>query len=118
MKNGALGYVTKCSSRGEMLEALLSVYQGQKYICRSIKNSIAELIIEGKKETPVNSLSGRELQIIEYIKKGHSSREISNLANISIKTVEVHRYNILKKLNLKNTTELINHIHDNPFFFR
>jgi DNA-binding NarL/FixJ family response regulator len=58
----------------------------------------------------LNVLSRRELDIIELIKEGLSSKEIALRLKISLKTVEVHRYNILKKLNLKNTAALVNFI--------
>jgi DNA-binding NarL/FixJ family response regulator len=58
----------------------------------------------------INSLSVREMQIIECLKKGSSSKEIAAELNISVKTVEVHRYNVLRKLNLKNTAALVNFI--------
>ena len=56
----------------------------------------------------MNSLSRREIDIVKLIKEGLSSKEIAVNLDISIKTVEVHRYNILKKLNLKNTAALVN----------
>jgi DNA-binding NarL/FixJ family response regulator len=58
----------------------------------------------------MNNLSRRELDIINLIKEGLSSREIALRLEISLKTVEVHRYNVLKKLNLKNTAALVNFI--------
>ena len=60
--------------------------------------------------TDMNMLSRRELDIINLIKEGQSSKEIASHLDISLKTVEVHRYNILKKLNLKNTPALVNFI--------
>jgi len=58
----------------------------------------------------MNNLSRRELDIIQFIKDGFSSKEIAVKLDISLKTVEVHRYNILKKLNLRNTASLVNFI--------
>ena len=60
--------------------------------------------------TELNNLSRRELDIINLIKEGLSSREIALQLEISLKTVEVHRYNVLKKLKLKNTAALVNYI--------
>jgi DNA-binding NarL/FixJ family response regulator len=113
MKIGAKGYVTKNSPREEMIEAILSVYNGQKFICEEIKNIISQQILGEEEETPgISSLSERELQIIRHIKEGSSSKEIASILDISIKTVEAHRHNILKKLNLKNTAALINFINN------
>ena len=109
---GALGYVTKNSSKEEMLTAILEVNEGRKYICEEVKNIVTqqELDDAAVPSTDLNMLSRRELDIINLIKEGQSSKEIASQLDISLKTVEVHRYNILKKLNLKNTAALVNFI--------
>jgi DNA-binding NarL/FixJ family response regulator len=110
---GARGYVTKNSSKEEMIKAILEVHNGNKYICDEIKNNISELVLEENKDTPnVNALTEREIQIINLIKEGFSSKEIASQLNISLKTVEVHRHNILKKLKLKNSASLVNFINN------
>ena len=111
---GARGYVTKNSSKEEMMKAIMEVYEGNKYICEEIKNILSEQVIGGgdEQQNGVNSLSQREIEIISFIKKGYSSKEIADALNISVKTVEVHRYNILKKLNLKNAAALVNFINN------
>jgi DNA-binding NarL/FixJ family response regulator len=110
---GARGYVTKNSSKEEMIKAILEVNEGSKYICDEIKNNISELILEENKDVPnVNALTEREIQIINLIKEGQSSKEIAGSLNISLKTVEVHRHNILKKLKLKNSASLVNFINN------
>ena len=114
MQKGAMGYVTKNSSREEMFKALTEVNAGKKYICEEIKNILSEQVIGGGDENQngLNSLSQREIEIISFIKKGYSSKEIADSLSISVKTVEVHRYNILKKLNLKNAAALVNFINN------
>ncbi|HUQ67544.1 MAG TPA: response regulator transcription factor [Flavitalea sp.] len=108
---GAKGYVTKNSSKEEMIRAILEVNDGSKYICDEIKNNISELVLEENKDLPnVNALTEREIQIINLIKEGQSSKEIASTLNISLKTVEVHRHNVLKKLKLKNSASLVNFI--------
>jgi len=109
---GARGYVTKNSSREEMIKAILEVQSGNKYICDEVKNIISEQLLEETQTPSINLLSEREIQIIRLIKQGSSSKEISSELNISLKTVEVHRHNILKKLNLKNTASLVNFINN------
>ena len=118
MQKGAMGYVTKNSSREEMFKAILEVQSGKKYICDEIKNILSEQVISGDDpQTGLNSLSQREIEIIAYIKKGFSSKEIADALSISVKTVEVHRYNILKKLNLKNAAALVNFINNSQLDF-
>ncbi len=108
---GARGYVTKNSSKEEMIMAILEVHAGNRYICDEIKNNISELVMDDNRDTPnVNALTEREIQIINLIKEGQSSKEIAANLNISLKTVEVHRHNILKKLKLKNSASLVNFI--------
>ncbi|MBE2230262.1 MAG: response regulator transcription factor [Chitinophagaceae bacterium] len=108
---GAMGYVTKNSSKDELINSIVEVYGGKKYICEEVKNILAQQELEEDGGTPdMNVLSRRELDIVQLIKEGLSSKEIAQRLDISLKTVEVHRYNILKKLSLKNTAALVNFI--------
>lgn len=111
LQMGAMGYVTKNSSKDELLTAITEVSEGRKYVCEEVKNILAqqELVEEGG-PPDMNVLSRRELDIVQLIKEGMSSKEIAQRLDISLKTVEVHRYNILKKLSLKNTAALVNFI--------
>lgn len=109
MKLGARGYVTKNSSKEEMFAAIVEVNRGRKYICHEVKAILAEQELDENAEvSAINNLSRRELDIMKQIKEGRSSREIALDLEISLKTVEVHRYNVLKKLKLKNTAALVN----------
>ncbi|MCY7309198.1 MAG: response regulator transcription factor [Chitinophagaceae bacterium] len=106
---GAMGYVTKNSSKDELFTAITEVSSGKKYVCEEVKNILVnqELIEEGG-QPDMNVLSRRELDVVQLIKEGLSSKEIAVRLDISLKTVEVHRYNVLKKLGLKNTAALVN----------
>jgi two-component system invasion response regulator UvrY len=118
MKNGASGYVTKNSTREEMFQAILEIHAGNKYICAEIKNILSDqLINEEQVKTGINSLSKREIECIDYIRKGLSSKEIAFELCIAQKTVEVHRYNIFKKLDLKNVTSLVRLVNNSPLAF-
>lgn len=113
IQKGAMGYVTKNSSREEMFNAILEIVQGKKYICNEINAIVSEQELgDTDQSTGVNTLSQREIEVITFLKKGHSSKEIADALHLSVKTIEVHRYNILKKLNLKNTAALVNFIHN------
>jgi len=124
---GAKGYITKTSTREEMLTAIREVMDKGTYICQEVKQAFdiraltkemkKEMSAEAAAEKPaalsINSLSGREMQIVEHLRLGNSSKEIGEILHISLKTVEVHRHNILKKLNLKNTVSLVNYMNSN-----
>lgn len=118
MQSGASGYITKNSPQQEMLQALLDIHAGQKYLCAEIKNALAKEVIEGENNhNGVDTLSLREIEIIKLVREGLSSKEIALATAISVKTVEVHRYNILRKLNLRNAAALVNYVYENNLGF-
>lgn len=116
LEAGARGYITKGSEIDEMCTAILEIHKGRKYICREIKNKLAEELLYGgdKEDKKEKKLSQREKVVVDFIRKGVSSKEMAESLHISKKTVEVHRYNILRKLNLKNSPALVNYINENP----
>ena len=114
MKAGAYGYVTKNSSKNEMFKAITEVYEGRKYVCAEIKNILSSHITGEDEQAKIESLSLREIEVIKHIKDGRSSKEIAQALFISVKTIEVHRYNILKKLKLKNVAALVNLSSNHP----
>jgi DNA-binding NarL/FixJ family response regulator len=118
MQLGAKAYVTKNSSYEEMFKALEIVMQGGVYVCNEIKNILSGQALGYETTGPdVNDLSWREIEIVRLLRTGLSSKEIATRLNITVRTIEVHRHNILKKLKLKNTAALINYINttDLPF---
>ena len=116
LRLGAKGYVTKNSPRQEMLEAIAEVSNNRVYICQEVKNILSDQLLNSDQVNPdINNLSDREMQIVRALKEGLSSKEIASELTISLKTVEVHRHNILKKLKLKNTVSLINFINSQAF---
>jgi DNA-binding NarL/FixJ family response regulator len=115
---GASGYVTKNSSHTEIFKAVEEVMNGHKYVCTEIKNILSDQILETEtEEGGIKNLSLREIEVIKLINKGHSSKEIAAELNISVRTIEVHRHNILKKLKLKNTASLLSFINENRDYF-
>jgi DNA-binding NarL/FixJ family response regulator len=118
MKIGAKAYVTKNSSHEEMLQAIEEVMAGRIYLCEEVKNILANKALRSDVDDPtVKDLSMREIEIVKFIQKGLSSKEISTSLNIATRTVEVHRHNILKKLKIKNTASLINFINTTDLSF-
>ena len=118
IRAGAKGYVTKNSSKDEIFMAITEVAKGHKYICSEIKNMISEQVIHDNGDAPqLSSLTGREVQIIKFIREGFSSKEIAAAISVAVKTVEVHRHNILKKLKLRNSNSLVNFVYSNAGYF-
>ena len=112
LRSGAKGYLTKNSPRHEMIDAINEVNKGKIYICQEVQTLLSRQTSEGDNKTPdINCLSASELQVLSLLSGGDSSKEIAVKSGITVKTVEVHRHNILKKMNLKNTTALIYYIH-------
>jgi two-component system invasion response regulator UvrY len=118
LRLGAKGYLTKNSPRQEMLNAINEVSKGNTYLCAEISK-----ILSGQAEGDtakidnINSLTGRQLQVLGLLSGGSSSKEIAEELGISLKTVEAHRYEILKKMNLKNTSALVRHINSQGLEF-
>ena len=112
LKNGAMGYVTKSSNRNEMFEAILSVSAGNIFICKEIQENLSKQVFVDDDTPDISKLSEREIDVLKHIKDGLSSKEIAVKLFLSARTVEVHRSNILKKLNLKNTASLLKFIHN------
>lgn len=115
MKLGARGYITKNSPVDELLSAIMEVNSGNKYICEEMKLILSDQALFDNDKQGLNSLSEREIEIVQLIKNGLSSKEISIKLDISLKTVEVHRHNILKKLKLKNSASLVNLVNTEGF---
>jgi two-component system invasion response regulator UvrY len=116
---GARGYVTKNSSYQDMFDAIDEVMRGNIYVCTEMKNILSnrQLFNDEAMEPGTKHLTFREIEVIKFTKKGLTSKEMSAQLNISIRTVDVHRQNILKKLKLKNTVSLINFINTNDLQF-
>ena len=112
---GADGYLLKGSSKDEFLKALHKVAGGGKYFSGDVSAILLNNFTNGHplqsvskpKEDPFN-LTNREKQVLKLILKGKSSKEIGEDLSISKRTAEVHRFNLMKKLDVKNLIELTN----------
>ena len=104
-KMGAYGYLLKNTDQEELLKAVRTVRKGKKYF----NQNISEKMINFMSEHPVSNamLSKKEHEVLELISKGLTTKEIAVKLYVSSRTIESHRANILKKLNVKNTAELI-----------
>ncbi len=112
---GVKGFLPKDSSRDHLVEAIRTVHKGMEYMSEKIPNTIVMEYIKmsdkakGDKfsQTRVKSLTDRERQILMHIAEGYPNREIGKMLYISARTVETHKNNILRKLELRSTIDLV-----------
>lgn len=111
MELGISGYVLKDSAVSDILECIHKVYEGDYYISPAVSNLLISQRDRQKKfkneESLFSILTKTERVILNYIAEGRTSKEISEIAGISFKTVENHRSNISSKLKLKGANSLI-----------
>ncbi|UZR95599.1 response regulator transcription factor [Chondrinema litorale] len=110
---GATGYVLKDANEEEFITAIKKVNSGEKYFTSAVSDILAINYIKSVQESKTNrkglfELTKKEKEILQLIAQGMSSRDISNKLESSIRTVQVHRFNIMKKMQVKNVVELIN----------
>lgn len=105
---GVSGYIMKQASTDQLLASLRRVLEGNIYVSETISNSLLAGFAGGAAHVdPLERLSNRELQILQLIGKGISTRETAQLLHLSIKTVESHRQRIKRKLHLVNGAQLL-----------
>lgn len=116
VENGAMGYLLKDTSKEEILKALTSVSEGEKYFPPTVSAMIIDGLMAQRKQkvTPklkntnvFTKISKKEREILKYITEGLSSQEIAEKLALSVRTVSNHRANILRKTDVKNTAELV-----------
>ncbi len=104
---GAMGYITKRSAPEQLVNAIRKVHAGSRYLSAEATDLLALRVARGSQgQSPLDSLSMRELQVLRRLAMGHTNREIASAYGISIKTVDTYRFRLLKKLNLRNNAEL------------
>ncbi|NOR88391.1 MAG: response regulator, partial [Bacteroidales bacterium] len=114
IRAGAKGFLPKDSMREDLVKAIKKVNQGFEYLSEKIPNTILMDYINkvGDKQekynnTKLGNLTKREREILKLIAEGLSYKEIGNELFISVRTVETHKNNILQKLELKSTIDLV-----------
>ncbi len=106
---GAMAYVPKNFKPGQLIEAIHTVVKGEHYS----KGFVSEILIENflksktKKEGQNNKLTERETEILQAITKGMTNQQLADNLHISVRTVEAHKSNIMKKLKINSTAELV-----------
>jgi len=106
--SGARGYVTKNTGYAELMEAIILVHQGNRYVCSEIKETGYEIVAEAQiKEFATAMLTKKELAVSRFIQFGLRTKEIADNLNVSVRTVDTHRYNIFRKLKINSSISLI-----------
>jgi DNA-binding NarL/FixJ family response regulator len=110
LRAGARGYIVKRESTRKVILAIRQVLAGQAYMSGEIATALASQYVTGKgglKESPVEQLSDRELEVFELLGQGRGTRQIGEMLRVSVKTVQAYCARIKEKLNLSSATELL-----------
>lgn len=107
LKAGARGYLPKHARLEELEFAISSIIQGKTYLSPSVTNQLMDGRGDEAFDDPVAVLTKREREILRYLADGKPNREIGKTLHISTRTVDTHRSNILKKLNVRTNAELV-----------
>lgn len=109
-KAGASGYMLKDSASKELVDAIRIVADSKVYISPSIAGVVTEDYLErlAEKDTSVHSvLTSREVEVLQLLAEGESTKQTASILSVSTKTIESHRKNIMRKLDIDNIVDLI-----------
>ncbi len=113
MKAGAKGFLSKDSDRSELIQAILTLRNGYDYYSKPISEIILRKYLNnpsangGLKNQPAGALSEREMEVLRLFAESYTNREIADKLFVSIRTVESHKNNIMRKINLKTTVDMV-----------
>jgi DNA-binding NarL/FixJ family response regulator len=107
---GSDGYVLKYASHDELVSAIRTVLKGEPYLSPAVSAVVLKAYVGGQKgpdnPMPCHALTAREKEVLKLIAEGYKNKQIADLLGISIKTVERHRSNLMKKLDLHSGSAL------------
>ena len=107
-KAGASGYVLKHSAPDELVTAIREAVLGRTYITPLIAGRLLEVYEKGDHEgNEILNLTSRQREVLQLLAEGHSVKDIASVLNVSIKTVEYHKYRMMEDLGLKTLAELV-----------
>jgi DNA-binding NarL/FixJ family response regulator len=107
IRAGASGYLTKESASGQLVEAIRKVASGGAFISSAVAEQLALGAMPDAQGAPHEALSDREFQVFRMLAEGKSISDIAERLNLSVKTVSTHKANILHKMGLASTADLI-----------
>lgn len=112
-KSGASGYLTKGSHSTELLNALEKISLGKKYVSSALAESLVTGLSGNSQNDLLHSLSNREFQVMSLIGAGKPVGKIADELALSVKTISTYRAHILRKLNMKNNSEITRFVIEN-----
>ena len=115
---GACGYINKRAAESELIDAIHAVQRGIIYVQPHLMRALVfpdSSTAEEVKTGTVEELTPRELDVMRLIVQGHTNRQIADRLNLSIRTVESHRSNLMAKLNLRSRVELVRYAAEHGF---
>ena len=114
LKFGASGYLVKKAAPSDLVAAIHEVHNGKSYLSTSISKTLIDeylrqgvILSSNGKSYDEKELTSRQSEVLQLLAEGHTNREIAQILCVSIKTVETHRTQIKKRLNIKKTTGLV-----------
>ena len=108
-KVGASGYVLKHSAPDELVTAIREALKGRTYVTPLIAGKLLQAYEEGShtQTDTARSLTPRQREVLQLLAEGYSAKEIATILNISLKTVEYHKYRMMEDLGIKTLAELV-----------
>ena len=104
---GASGYLVKDCAFEQLIDAIRTVLAGRLYLIPAITGVVIEDYVQRvQKDSPINELTDREREVLQLLAEGTSTKQIASRLNMSVKTAETHRRNIMQKLDLHSVAEL------------
>ena len=108
LKAGASGYLLKNAPHNELLRAVNTVTQGKSYYSQGVLDVMTQTITSDREDDNTEVvLSNREKEVLHYVAKEYTNQEIADKINVSLRTVETHKRNLVKKLRVKNVVGLV-----------
>ena len=106
---GAVGYVLKSSAGRELIDAIDTVLEGRVYLTPQIQQGVLEAFMKagGEREKASIELTKRQREVLQLVAEGLTMKEIAATLDVSPRTVESHKYDLMQKLGVKTTAELI-----------
>ncbi|AIF52313.1 two component transcriptional regulator, LuxR family [Pelosinus sp. UFO1] len=114
MRSGANSYVLKKSADTELMESIIKIHKGKRYLSENLSQSLLNSLLYDDETAPDNQspyrvLSVREREVLRYLAHGHTNSEIADMLTLSPKTIDTYRSRIMNKLNIHKKSDLVNY---------